>query len=117
MSADTDDKNILRQIDKWACIKNCGACCKLGPLESRPDLVTYLSKAELKTYKALIGPDDWCINFDQSARMCKIYESRPGFCRVEPAKFKTMFGVEESELNVSVNFCLYNHTRHTFHPN
>ena len=21
---------ILRKVDNWACVKNCGACCKLG---------------------------------------------------------------------------------------
>lgn len=35
---------ILKKIDKWACVKNCGACCKLGPMDSRPDLkdVSYI---------------------------------------------------------------------------
>jgi hypothetical protein len=46
---------ILRQIDDWACIKNCGACCKLGPLDSRPDLEEYLTPEEFSTYKSMIG--------------------------------------------------------------
>ena len=37
------DTFILRRVDKWACVKNCGACCKLGPLDSRPDLESYLT--------------------------------------------------------------------------
>lgn len=49
----------------------------------------------------MIGADDWCINYDKEARMCKIYETRPGFCVVDPRKFKTMFGVEQEDLNVS----------------
>lgn len=97
----SEEKNILKQVDKWACIKNCGACCKLGPLSSRPDLASYLTKAELKAYQSMISPDDWCKNFDQSTRMCTIYDKRPDFCRVEPKKFKKMYGVEASEFNVS----------------
>ena len=50
---------ILRRIDKWACVKGCGACCKLGPLESRPDLASYLTTTELDLYKSMIGEDDW----------------------------------------------------------
>ena len=38
------DDGILRRVDKWACIKDCGACCKLGPLEDRPDLSEYLTE-------------------------------------------------------------------------
>ena len=92
---------ILRRIDKWACVKQCGACCKLGPVESRPDLAEYLSAEELVLYKSMIGPDDWCVNFDKESRMCKIYDTRPGFCIVDPKKFKKMFDVEEADLNVS----------------
>jgi Fe-S-cluster containining protein len=91
---------ILRRVDKWACVKNCGACCKLGPLDSRPDLGTYLSPEELALYESMIGADDWCVNFDKQSRMCKIYDERPGFCRVEPKKFQKMYDIEEEELNV-----------------
>jgi uncharacterized protein len=48
----------------------------------------------------MIGDDDWCINYDKENRMCKIYETRPEFCVVDPRKFKTMFGVEQEDLNV-----------------
>jgi len=96
---------ILRQIDGWACVKGCGACCKLGPLESRPDLETYLDINEFALYNSMIGTDDWCINFDKQLRMCKIYESRPEFCKVDPQKYKKMFDVEESELNDFCSFC------------
>ncbi|KAJ1442370.1 hypothetical protein B484DRAFT_322056 [Ochromonadaceae sp. CCMP2298] len=96
---------ILRRVDKWACVKNCGACCKLGPLDSRPDLDTYLSPEELAKYESMIGADDWCINFDKESRMCKIYEDRPDFCRVEPKKFQKMYDIEEEELNDFCAFC------------
>lgn len=58
------------------------------------------SKDELATYVSMIGDDDWCINYDKDNRMCKIYETRPEFCVVDPRKFKTMFGVEQEDLNV-----------------
>jgi Fe-S-cluster containining protein len=48
----------------------------------------------------MIGEDDWCVNYDKDNRMCKIYETRPEFCVVDPRKFKTMFGVEQEDLNV-----------------
>ena len=100
-----DENIILRQIDGWACVKGCGACCKLGPLESRPDLSTYLTPKEFRQYKSMIGSDDWCINFDKINRKCNIYETRPEFCRVDPQKYKTMFDVEEEEMNSFCSFC------------
>ena len=32
LSSATNDfsDQVLRKVDKWACVKNCGACCKLG---------------------------------------------------------------------------------------
>jgi hypothetical protein len=76
---------LLRQIEgleKWACISSCGACCYLS-LESRPDVPKYMSAVELNQYEAMIGPDGWCVNFDQGTRLCKIYETRPELCKVE----------------------------------
>ena len=55
LSDENIDDRILRKIDKWACVKNCGACCKLGPLETRPDLEDYLDKDQLNMYKSMIG--------------------------------------------------------------
>ena len=37
--------------------------------------------------------------------MCKIYDTRPEFCKVEPAKYKKMFGIEDDELNDFCSFC------------
>ncbi len=94
---------ILRQIDEWACIKNCGACCKLGPLDSRPDLQTYLTPEEHRLYVSMIGPDDWCKHFDKDERLCTIYDSRPNFCRVESTNFQKMYGIEADEFNVTIS--------------
>lgn len=82
----------------WQCVKQCGACCHLDPTE-RPDLDEYLTPDELNLYLSLVGEDGWCINFDQTTRECRVYESRPRFCRVEPDTFSDMFGVEPEELN------------------
>ena len=81
-------------------MKNCGACCKLGPIESRPQLKEYLNEIDYARYESLIGPDDWCKNFDQENRLCKVYDTRPDFCRVDSENFKKMYDIEEEDLNV-----------------
>lgn len=103
------DGEILRRVDKWACIKNCGACCKLGPLDSRPELPEYLTEAELELYTSMIGKDDWCINFDKTTKMCKIYDTRPTFCAINPVNVEKMFGIEEEEMNDFCTFCCREH--------
>jgi Fe-S-cluster containining protein len=82
----------------WRCVKQCGACCHLDPAD-RPDLEDYLSPSELAEYLSLVGPDGWCIHFEPDSRECKIYEHRPRFCRVEPAVFQDLFGIEPEDLN------------------
>lgn len=76
MSTSSTEGMIMRRVDQWACVKDCGACCKLGPLDSRPDLDTYLTPSELTLYKSMVGVDDWCINYDKQTRMCTIYDTR-----------------------------------------
>jgi uncharacterized protein len=82
----------------WRCVKQCGACCQLDPAD-RPDLDQYLSSDELGIYLSLVGPDGWCINYDQTARECRIYDQRPRFCRVEADVFQDLYGIEPAELN------------------
>ena len=48
----------------------------------------------------MIGPDDWCVNFDKQSRMCKIYDNRPEFCKVDKVRYKKMFQIEEEDFNV-----------------
>ena len=50
----------------------------------------------------MIGTDDWCINYDKIKRMCKIYDTRPEFCKVEPKKYEKMYDIKADELNVSI---------------
>jgi uncharacterized protein len=82
----------------WHCVKNCGACCHLDPVE-RPDLAEYLEPEELSLYLDLVGEDGWCINFDRESRRCNIYDHRPHFCRVLPDNFQKMFAIDPSEFD------------------
>jgi uncharacterized protein len=82
----------------WQCIKNCGACCQLDPVD-RPDLATYLSPPELQQYLSLVGADGWCINFDPDSRECRIYDQRPRFCRVTPEIFGDLYDIEPAQVN------------------
>lgn len=113
-STQQSGNEILRRIDQWACVKSCGACCKLGPLSERPDLESYLSKSEYQQYVSMIGSDNWCVNFDKDTRLCKIYETRPQFCIVDPVKFQKMYDVEADDLNDFCAFCCRENITDTF---
>ena len=82
----------------WQCVKNCGACCNLTPAD-RPDLANYLTPEQLETYTSMVGTDGWCINYDTEQRLCKIYDQRPNFCRVQADTFEQMFGIDAAELD------------------
>jgi uncharacterized protein len=85
-------------MSTWTCIQNCGACCHLDPQE-RPDLEDYLTETELRLYLSMVGADGWCINFDQATRQCRIYDTRPRFCRVEADVFQDLYGISSEDLN------------------
>lgn len=82
----------------WKCVKQCGACCHLDPAD-RPELDQYLSPENLSLYLNMVGEDGWCIHFDQTDRLCTIYDKRPSFCRVQADTFGVMYGIEPEELN------------------
>lgn len=82
----------------WQCVKNCGACCNLDPID-RPDLGDYLNDEEIVTYLTMVGEDGWCINFNKETRECSIYEKRPSFCRVTPETFHALFDVAAVDVN------------------
>ena len=86
-------------------VSGCGACCKLGPIESRPDLGNYLKPADLEKYKSMIGDDDWCVHYDKDTRRCGIYDNRPSFCKVDVKSYEEMYGIEASELSDFCAFC------------
>lgn len=66
----------------WRCISGCGACCRLDPSQRGEDL-DCLDDEQRRTYLAMVGEDGWCIHYDTGARRCRIYATRPDFCRVE----------------------------------
>jgi len=73
-------------------------------------LKDYLKKeGEYEQYVSMIGKDDWCVNYDQQTRMCKIYDTRPDFCVVKPEKMREMFEIEEEEINDFCAFCCREH--------
>lgn len=92
----------------WQCVKFCGACCYLAPTE-RPDLEDYLTSEQLALYLSLVGPEGWCIHYDDQQRICTIYDQRPDFCRVTPTTFKAMFGIEAEELDEFATECCQEH--------
>ncbi|CAM9682897.1 unnamed protein product [Scytosiphon promiscuus] len=93
---------VLKRSSRWACVKNCGACCYLAP-EERPDLAEYLpDPAEFDLYISMAEDDGWCKHFDKENRACTIYNDRPRFCRVETETFGSMYGVEAEDMD---DFC------------
>lgn len=85
-------------MKSWRCVKHCGACCHLEPAD-RPELENYLAPEELAQYLSLVGEGGWCVNFDRSKRECRIYDSRPRFCRVSAETFKQMYGIAAAEFD------------------
>ena len=95
----------------WSCIENCGACCKFD-LTNRSNLENKLTNEDFKLIETLTGNDGWCINFDKSKKKCKIYETRPHFCRVnefskafkEYFKFGDKFLIDCCKQHISSNY-------------
>ena len=57
----------------------------------------------------MIGPDDWCINFNKESKICNIYSDRPNFCRVDKSKFMKMYDIEDYEFGDFCSFCCREH--------
>ena len=87
----------------WHCINQCGACCRLDPLE-RMDSLAVLSKKDQDKYMSMVGPDGWCIHFDKNSKKCTIYPNSPSFSRVE--QIDKTFRIEPDDLkDFSINCC------------
>ena len=82
-------------LGSWTCISQCGACCRLCP-EERGEALEALSEDQRRDYLSIVGPDGWCINYDSGGRRCRIYETRPDFCRVQ--QLGSLFDVSDSDL-------------------
>ena len=68
-------------MNTWSCIENCGACCRFD-LTERDNLSTMLIRNDIALINSMTSNDGWCKYFDKSKKKCRIYESRPHFCRV-----------------------------------
>ena len=68
-------------MDSWSCIENCGACCRFD-LTERDNLSRVLNSNDIALINSMTSNDGWCKYFDKSSKKCKIYETRPHFCRV-----------------------------------
>ncbi len=74
----------------------CGACCRLAP-DERPEAVEALDPLQQQQYLSMVGDDGWCIHFDSGSRRCRIYDSRPAFCRV--SSLCGLFGIEPEQMD------------------
>ncbi len=88
----------------WKCISQCGACCRLAPLE-RIEAIESLSPSQAKTYLKMVGENGWCVHYDTGSRSCKIYDERPDFCKV--SNLNKFFKCAMHEPNESaISFCI-----------
>ena len=96
---------------KWKCVKNCGACCRLDPIE-RVEALEVLGEAEAKIYLDLIGNDGWCRFYDTGSKSCMIYNDRPGFCRV--SNLSSLYQVHSTDVNQFAITCCRQQIRSTY---
>jgi len=75
--------------ERWQCIIQSGACCRLDPGE-RQEALGALSESQRELYLSMVGADGWCIHYNTGARSCSIYDTRPDFCRV--SNLMSLFG-------------------------
>ncbi|HGY5552716.1 MAG TPA: YkgJ family cysteine cluster protein [Prochlorococcus sp.] len=87
---------------KWQCINNCGACCRLDPYQ-REEAIEALDDKQRKTYFEMVNLDGWCKHYDSGGRRCRIYDSRPEFCKV--SSLKSLFHLSPSELDLFAIDC------------
>ena len=87
----------------WSCIKHCGACFKLDPLERKASLEV-LSAKQQELYLSMVGADGWCNHFDKSKKICTIYNERPFFCKVQ--NIEQVFQIPSNETTeFAINCC------------
>jgi Fe-S-cluster containining protein len=94
---------MSRPMPQWRCIQGCGACCRLDP-ELRPEALALLDEEQSRAYLAMVGEDGWCIHYDTGSQRCRIYDSRPAFCRV--GTIMTLLGAAgEAAESLAIRFC------------
>ena len=88
---------------QWRCIQGCGSCCRLDP-ELRPEALALLDEDQSRTYLAMVGDDGWCIHYDTGGQRCRVYDSRPEFCRVDT--IMNLVGAQgEAAEALAIRFC------------
>ena len=85
---------MTRLKQHWSCLSQCGACCRLAP-DERLEAIEALNPEQQQQYLSMVGRDGWCIHFDSGARRCRIYDSRPDFCRV--SSLCSLFGIPDDQ--------------------
>ncbi|XP_009765000.1 uncharacterized protein LOC107817168 [Nicotiana tabacum] len=96
----TSGFNSRSKEPTWQCVQNCGACCKLDKGPNFPTAEEIFDDpSDVELFQSMVGSDGWCIHFEKSTRKCSIYADRPYFCRVEPAIFETLYGIETKKFN------------------
>ena len=88
---------------QWRCIQGCGSCCRLDP-ELRPEALALLDEDQSRTYLAMVGDDGWCVHYDTGGQRCRVYDSRPEFCRVDT--IMNLVGAQgEAAEALAIRFC------------
>ncbi|MFN9628795.1 MAG: YkgJ family cysteine cluster protein [Cyanobacteriota bacterium] len=88
---------------RWRCIEGCGACCRLDP-DLRAEALALLSEDQRPIYLAMVGADGWCVHYDTGRQRCRIYATRPDFCRVDT--LLAQLGAEGPEADaLAIDFC------------
>ncbi|CAM6069937.1 unnamed protein product [Sphagnum tenellum] len=107
VNSSEDADNIWTARHAWACVKGCGACCVLDKGPDYPPVEEILTDPdEVALFRSMVGADGWCIHYDKPSRSCTIHNERPRFCRVEPERFKDLYGIEEKDMDkVACGFC------------
>ena len=90
-------------MDSWSCIENCGACCRFD-LTERDNLSRVLNSNDIALINSMTSNDGWCKYFDKSSKKCKIYETRPHFCRVNEFS-KSFKGFMQNGDEFLINCC------------
>jgi hypothetical protein len=92
-----------RATPPWRCIQGCGACCRLDPA-LREDALALLNAEQQRVYLGMVGEDGWCVHYDTGGQRCRIYATRPAFCRVE--MIMGLLGAEGTEADgLAIDFC------------
>jgi Fe-S-cluster containining protein len=92
-----------RSPSQWRCIQGCGACCRLDPA-LRAEALAMLDEEQQGVYLEMVGEDGWCVHYDTGGQRCRIYATRPAFCRVDT--IMEMLGAEGEAANgLAIHFC------------